>query len=109
MNLAENNFLYMLGNFKQSYAIPTFTVKVFDGINRPVVDEHIISEYELRWIMLQIKKNTLDASTLNITCNECNTTYELRQDGCIDNDCKDNCRGGFNLNTKITFDMLVQI
>ena len=99
MNIAENNFLYMLGNFKQSYEIPSFTVKVDD-------EEHIISEYELRWIMLQVKKNILDGTTLQITCNTCGTVMNIRKDGCIDNDCVDSCNASLSINTRITLDML---
>jgi len=99
MTIAENNFVFMLGSFKEKYTTPSFNIEVGDN-------NYNIDEYELRWIMMQVSKGVLDAKTLNITCNNCNNVLELREDGFIDNDCNDNCKGNLSTSVKITFEML---
>ena len=95
----SDNFKNMMYDFDKEYQKPSFVV-VSQG------DTTIIDEPKLRWTMLQVAKNNIDYKTLHITCKCCNTVLNIREDGCIDNDCKDDCKGSLSNNTKITMDML---
>ena len=100
MTIAENNFIFMLGSFKEKYTTPSFNIKVGDN-------NYDVDEYQLRWIMMKVSKGILDAKTLNITCNNCNNVLQIREDGYLANDCNTDCKGNLSIASDITVEHML--